>query len=92
MMRAVWGAVALSGAILFIAATGKEDLRSHLAVARARKEKPYPFPVAYRFGFAYREESLREDAWQTRFYARHLAGTPAGDALRLHRPALQNRP
>ena len=79
-MRAVWGAVALSGAILFIAATGKENLRSHLAAARARKEKPYPYPVAYRFGFAYREESLREDAWQTRFYARHF-GAPAGLGL-----------
>ena len=79
-MRAMCGALALAGAVLFFLATGKEDPLSRLAEVQSRKEKPYPYPVAYRFGFDYREESLKEDAWQTQFYGRHF-GAPVGVSL-----------
>jgi hypothetical protein len=41
------------------------------ALVFARSEKPYPYPVAYKFGFDYREESVKEDGWQTQFRAMH---------------------
>jgi hypothetical protein len=79
-MRAFWGAAALAGAVVFVVGTGQQNPLSPLAQAERRKEKPYPYPVAFRFGFEYREESLKEDAWQTQFYGRHL-GAPAGVGL-----------
>jgi hypothetical protein len=75
-MRTLWGALVVAGGVVF-AVTGKEDPLSPLLAVAARKEKPYPYPVAYHFGFGYREESIREDAWQTQFYGRHV-GAPAG--------------
>ena len=80
-MRAMWGALLLTGAVLAFGVTGREGPLSTLARARSRKERPYPYPVACRFGFDYRQESVKEDAWQTRFYARHLGAAPAGVAL-----------
>jgi hypothetical protein len=79
-MRAFCGAAVLAGAVAFVVGAGEPDPLSALAQVERRKEKPYPYPVAVRFGFAYREESLKEDAWQTQFYARHL-GAPAGVSL-----------
>jgi hypothetical protein len=79
-MRAFWGAAVLAGAVLFVTGAGEPNPLAPLAQAERRKEKPYPYPVALRFGFEYREESLKEDAWQTQFYGRHL-GAPAGVSL-----------
>jgi hypothetical protein len=79
-MRAFCGALVLAGAVVLLAGSGKEDPLSPLLAVTARKEKPYPYPVAYQFGFTYREESLREDAWQMQFYGSH-AGAPVGVSL-----------
>ncbi len=79
-MRAFCGAVVVASAVLFVMGTGQPGPLSPLAQAERRKEKPYPYPVAVRFGFEYREGSLKEDAWQTQFYGRHL-GAPAGLGL-----------
>ena len=79
-MRAFCGAVVLAGAVVFVVGTAQPNPLSPLAQAERRKEKPYPYPVAVRFGFEYREESLKEDAWQTQFYGRH-PGAPAGMSL-----------
>jgi hypothetical protein len=79
-MRTFCGAVVLAGALLLVAGAGEPDPLSPLGQAERRKEKPYPYPVAVRFGFQYREESLKEDAWQTQFYGRH-PGAPAGLGL-----------
>ncbi len=76
-MRAFCGAAVLAGAVVFVAGTGEPDPLSSLAQAERRKEKPYPYAVAVRFGYQYREESRKEDAWQAQFYGRH-AGAPAG--------------
>jgi hypothetical protein len=32
---------------------------------------PYPYPVAYKFGYQYREESLKEEGWQAQLHARN---------------------
>jgi hypothetical protein len=76
-MRILCGAAALAAALLVLVHAGEEDPLSPLLALAARKEQPYPYPVAYRFGFAYREESRREDAWQAQFYARHPGGQAA---------------
>jgi len=79
-MRAFCGAVVLAGAVVFVAGTGEPNPLSALARAERLKEKPYPYPVAVRFGFEYREGSLKEDAWQAQFYGSHL-GAPTGVSL-----------
>jgi hypothetical protein len=33
--------------------------------------QPYPYPVAYKFGYQYREESLKEEGWQAQFHAQN---------------------
>jgi hypothetical protein len=48
--------------------------------------KPYPYPVAYKLGFDYREESVREEAWQTRLAARNpFLAESGGQAVSLPR-------
>ena len=79
-MRAFCGAAVLAGAVVFVVGTGEPNPLTPLAQSVRRKEKPYPYPVAVRFGFEYREESLKEDAWQSQFYGRHL-GAPRGVSL-----------
>jgi hypothetical protein len=63
MLRICCGLVILAGAAA--------------AVLVVQSGKPYPYPVAYKFGFDYREESVKEDAWQGQFRALH---PNAGDA------------
>jgi hypothetical protein len=41
------------------------------------ESRPYPYPVAYKFGYQYREESLKEEQWQARFRALH-SSVPMG--------------
>src|SRR5579859_6503299 len=79
-MRTFCGAVVLAGAVVLVAGAGEPNPLAPLAQVKRRKEKPYPYPVAVRFGFQYREESLKEDAWQAQFYGRHL-GAPKGMSL-----------
>jgi hypothetical protein len=49
----------------------------------AREERAYPYPVAYRFGFDYREASLKECNWQKQFFARHEMGQDTGGGIKL---------
>jgi hypothetical protein len=63
MKRVVCGVVILAGAAA--------------ALLVAQSGKPYPYPVAYKFGFEYREESVKEDGWQAQFRALH----PQADGL-----------
>jgi hypothetical protein len=91
-MRITGGAVALVGVLLVLVHTGKEDPRALLLAVAARKEKPYPYPVAYRFGFNYREESVREGAWQAEYYARNLGGRAAVGLARFYPPYPDTEP
>jgi hypothetical protein len=57
-----------------------------VAVALAPEKKPYPYPVAYKLGFDYREESVKEEAWQTSLAARAPFGpAAAGGGMSLPR-------
>jgi hypothetical protein len=70
MKRVLCGVVILAGAAA--------------ALLVAQSGKPYPYPVAYKFGFEYREESVKEDAWQAQFRALHpeADGVPQEGAAR----------
>jgi hypothetical protein len=57
MVRAV-------GAILVVAVVA-------LGLLVARGSRPYPYPVAYKLGYQYREESLKEEGWQEQFRTLH---------------------
>ena len=79
MVRACCGVLVLAGVALALLLAGRDGALTDLGSYKSRKEKPYPYPVAYKFGFDYREESVKEDAWQARFHGRHLgvASVPA---------------
>jgi hypothetical protein len=62
-MRAWAGALVVAGAVL--------------VVVFFPRERPYPYPVAYKFGFDYREASLKEERWQASLAARFAGVDPA---------------
>jgi hypothetical protein len=54
----------------------------------SQRTMPYPYPTAYQFGFAYRENSVKEEAIHSAFSARYPAaeqGAPEKGRVRLTR-------
>ncbi len=57
-----------------------------IPILLANKEKPYPYPVAYKFGYDYHQESVKEEAWQSSVQNRlSVPGAPQQPTLKLTR-------